>query len=261
MIQVTFIDTVPASIIAIFLFVLIIIFYRSGHQLRIFILKKNPTIGNEELGAVSGALLGLLALLLAFTFGMSNSRFDTRRQLAVEEANAIGTVILRTEIYPDSIRTILKSRLRDYVEERIAFCQSGMDIPKMIEAHQQSEAISKEIWTLAADYARTDDITTRTSELIPALNAMIDIVTTRRAAGEANIPVSILYFLLILCLCASFLLGYERKNKLDWIVVTGFSLMLSITVFTIIDMDRPRSGLVTLDEANTRIIALREMFR
>jgi hypothetical protein len=261
MVQVSFIDTVPAAIIASVMFVLIIVFYLSGHQLRVYLLKKKPTVGNEDLGAVSSALLGLLALLLAFTFGMSNSRFDTRRQLAVEEANAIGTAILRTEIYPDSIRTLLKSRLKDYVEARIAFYQAGTDIPKMVETHQQSEAISKEIWTLAADYARSDDITTRTSELIPALNAMIDIVTTRRVAGESNIPLSILSFLAILSLSVSFLLGYERKNNIDWIIVFSFSVMLSLTIYTIIDMDRPRSGMVTLDEVNTRIVALREMFR
>jgi len=261
MIQVSFIDIVPAFVIACILFVLIIFSYLMGHMLRARKVKRNLTFASDELGTVSGALLGLLALLLAFTFGMSNSRFDTRRQLAVEEANAIGTALLRTEIYPDSIRAILRSRLKEYVEERIAFCQSGTDIPKMVEAHYQSEAIGKEIWTLAADYARTDDITTRTSELLPALNAMIDIVTTRRAAGEANIPVSILYFLLMLSLAVSFLLGYERRIKIDWIIVISFSLMLSMTVFTIIDLDRPRSGLVTLDEANTRIIALRDMFK
>ena len=56
-------------------------------------------------------------------------------------------------------------------------------------------------------------------------------------------------------------MGYERKNKIDMLVVVGFSLMLSLTVFTIIDMDRPCSGLVTMDEANSRIIELRSLFK
>jgi hypothetical protein len=89
---------------------------------------------------------------------------------------------------------------------------------------------------------------------------MIDITTTRRAAGEATVPDSIMYFLFILCFCAAFLLGYDNKYKIDWIVVTGFALMLSITVYTIIDLDRPRSGLINMDAPNEKIIELREMF-
>lgn len=215
----------------------------------------------EDLGAINGTLLGLLALLLAFTFGMSNSRYDTRRQLVIEEANAIGTVILRTDVYPDSIRVLMRSHLKDYVEARIAFYESRMDIKRIVETYQQGDAIGKQLWSLTADYAKQDPTTTRTSELIPALNAMIDITTTRRAAGEATIPDSIMYFLFILCLCSAFLLGYDHKNKFDWIMVIGFALMLSSTIFTIIDLDRPRSGLIDMDVPNQKIKELREMFR
>jgi hypothetical protein len=147
------------------------------------------------------------------------------------------------------------------VEARIAYYQAGMDIKKVIEAYVQGNKISGQIWSTVAAYAKTDDITTRTSQLIPALNAMIDITTTRRAAGESTIPDSIMYFLFLLCLCSSFLLGYDIKNKLDWIVVIGFAVMLSATVFTIIDMDRPRSGLIDMDKPNEKIIELREMFK
>lgn len=205
-------------------------------------------------------LLGLLGLLLAFTFSMSNSRYDTRRQLVIEEANNIGTVILRTDIYPDSVRKLLRSNLKEYVEARIAFYQAGMDIEKMVGLYRKADDLSKKVWSIVATYAKTDDITTRTSQLIPALNDMIDITTTRRAAGEATIPDSIMYFLFILSCCTAFLLGYDHKNKIDWIVVMGYAVLLSGTIFNIIDLDRPRSGLVNMDLPNQKIIELREMF-
>jgi hypothetical protein len=151
--------------------------------------------------------------------------------------------------------------LKEYVEARIAFYQAGMNEEDIVEHYYKANDISGKIWSTVAGFARKDDITTRTSELIPALNAMIDITTTRRAAGESTIPDSIMYFLFILCLCSAFLLGYDRKNKFDWIVVLGFALMLSATVFTIIDLDRPRSGLIDMDKSNERIIELREMFK
>lgn len=261
MIKLSLLQSSSTLVVAIVLFVLLIAFYILGYRLRIRTLNKTPEHTVEDLGAINGTLLGLLALLLAFTFGMSNSRYDTRRELVIEEANDIGTVILRTDIYPDSIRNLLRSHLKDYVDARIAFYQAGMDMEKTYTEYYRAGEIGNKIWSIAAAYAREDDITTRTSELIPALNAMIDITTTRRAAGEATIPDSIMYFLFILCLCSSFLLGYDRKNKFDWIVVIGFALMLSATVFTIIDLDRPRSGLIDMDSPNEKIIELREMFK
>ena len=205
-------------------------------------------------------LLGLLGLLLAFTFGMSNSRFNTRRELVIEEANNIGTAILRTDVYPDSIRKLLRADLKEYLEARIAFYQAGMDVEKTVTYYRKADDAGKKVWSIAASYAKTDDITTRTSQLIPALNAMIDIATTRRAAGEGTIPDSIMYFLFVLCFCGAFLLGYDHKDKIDWIVVLGYAIMLSATVFNIIDLDRPRSGLINMDIANEKIIELRELF-
>ena len=105
-----------------------------------------------------------------------------------------------------------------------------------------------------ASYAKLDNITTRTAEMIPAVNAMIDITTTRRVAGEATIPDPIMYFLFILCLGSAFLLGYEKPNHIDWIVVIGFGIMLSLTVYVILDLDRPRSGLINMDTPHQKIV-------
>jgi hypothetical protein len=260
MVSLSLLQSAPTLLVAIIIFVLTIIFYLLGHRIRFKIIEKNPDHFKADLGAISGTLLALLGLLLAFTFSMSNSRYDNRRQLVIQEANAIGTVILRTDIYPDSIRKLLRANLKEYVEGRIAFYQAGTDLEKTISYYLKADDVGKKVWSIAAAYAKTDDITTRTSQLIPALNDMIDITTTRRAAGEATIPDSIMYFLFILCLGSAFLLGYEHPEKIDWIVVIGFAIMLSATIFTIIDLDRPRSGLIDMDTPNEKIIELLQMF-
>jgi len=259
MIKQSLLQSAPTLLVTIIVFILIIGFYLSGHSMRLRAINKNPTQA-KDLGAISGTLLGLLGLLLAFTFSMSNSRFDTRRSLVIEEANIIGTVILRTDIYPDSIRKLLRANLKDYIEARIAFYHAGMDVEQMGIYYRKADDIGKTVWTIAATYAKADDITTRTSELIPALNEMIDITTTRRAAGEATIPDSIMYFLFILCFCSAFLLGYDFKDKIDWVILIGFAIILSGTVFNIIDLDRPRSGLINMDTPNQKIIELLEIF-
>jgi hypothetical protein len=260
MFKMSLLQLTPSSVIAIIIFFLIVIFFWLGHRTRFNIIQKDPEHAKVDLKAINGMLLGLLGLLLAFTFGMSNSRFNTRRELVIQEANNIGTVILRTDIYPDSVRKLLRSNLKDYLEARIAFYEAGLDIEKIIYYYRQADAIGKKVWSIAAKYAAEDDITTLTSQFIPALSAMIDIATTRRAAGESTIPDSIMYFLFILCCGSSFLLGYDHKEKIDWIIIVGFSIMLSATVFNIIDLDRPRSGLIDMDTPNQKIVELRQLF-
>jgi len=89
---------------------------------------------------------------------------------------------------------------------------------------------------------------------------MIDIATTRRSAGESTIPNSIMFFLFALSLCSAFLVGYDTKGLSDRTVVFGFATILSITIFMIVDLDRPRSGMIKLDVPNEKIIELRSMF-
>ncbi len=261
MLKLSFLQLASSSVIAIIIFFMIIVCYLLGHWLRIKGIKKNPEKSAAELGAINGTLLGLLGLLLAFTFSMASSRFDARRQLVIEEANDISTAILRTEMYPDSVKQLLRDNLKKYVEARIAFYKAGMDVQGIVQNFLKADSLSGKIWSIAANYAKKDDITTRTSQLMPALNDMMDITTTRRAAGEATIPDSIMYFLFLLCLCSAFLLGYDNKNKIDWIVVMGLAIMLSATVFNIIDLDRPRGGLINMDTPNEKITELLKMFK
>lgn len=255
-----FLSSVPGVLIAAFFFILIMVFYRLGFLLRRRKLNMLHATEDQDLGALNGAMMGLLALLMAFTFGMANSRYDLRRELVVKEANAIGTAILRTEVYPDSIQVELKGLLKEYVEARIGYYEAGMDSAAVNTFFRRGTELSGNIWHTAATYARVDDISTRTSQLLPALNDMIDIVTTRKAAGEAHLPPSILYFLFALCFCVAFMMGYDKKVRFDWIVTAGFSLMLSITIYIILDLDRPRRGLINLDKPNEKIVELRALF-
>jgi hypothetical protein len=261
MLKLTFLQSTSTIILATTVFILIIIFYLAGHKLRVTSIKKHPDLANVDLGTINGTLLGLLGLLLAFTFSMSSSRYDTRRQLVIEEANNIGTAILRADLYPDSIRTLLREDFKEYVEARISFYKAGMNIEKIVYYFLKADSISKRIWKITATDAKVNNVVVRSAQMIPAVNAMIDITTTRRSSGESTVPDSIMYFLFGLCFCSSFLLGYDNKNKdLDWILIIGLATMLSITVFNIIDLDRPRSGLISMDVPNEKIVELRGMF-
>ena len=96
--------------------------------------------------------------------------------------------------------------------------------------------------------------------MIPAVNTMIDTATLRDDKRIAHVPNSILNLLFILCLVSAFIIGYGRKEKkVDWILLCSFTLMITITVYLILDLDNPRSGVITMDKAHLKILELRKL--
>lgn len=157
------------------------------------------TKGDSESSPGIGHLTGLLFFLLAFTFGMSGSRFDTRRQVVVEEANVIGTAILRADLYPANERLKLRTDFKAYVEARIAYYQAGADIKKVLLADSLSQDISAKLWAAATQLSLDSPYTNATRLMIPALNDMMDITTTRLAGEKAKVPERI--FMDAICTC------------------------------------------------------------
>jgi hypothetical protein len=216
----------------------------------------------EGFGPVEGSLLGLLALLLAFTFSMSAARYDARRNVLIEEANNIGTAILRADLYEPSERAIFRTEFKDYVEARIASHETGFDEEKVVKNLNLSSSISMRIWEHAARLGHDPANLISSNQMIPALNNMIDIVSTRNSLRHATVPDSIIWVLFILCAVSSFMIGINRKeSKSSMMVVNAvFALMISSCIFLIIDLDRPSHGLITLDAFNQNFIELRSLF-
>ena len=249
-------------LISLILFIGMLLMDFAGFKLRLNRNKKNITDTHTGLGPAEGALLGLLSLLLAFTFNLSASRYDARRQTIIDEANNIGTAILRTQLYPDSTRDYLKTDFKKYVEARIKYYETGNDEEKTQAALSNSSLISQRIWNNVAALSQKPENILRSQQMIPALNNMIDITTTRDDKRVAYVPNSILNLLFILCLTTAFIIGYGRKEKkIDSILLFGFTLMICITVYLILDLDHARSGIITMDKAHLKILELNNMFK
>jgi hypothetical protein len=203
-------------------------------------------------------LLGFIYLLLSFTFSMALSRYDTRRTFIYQEANCIGTAILRSDLYPDSVRTVLRKDFKDYVEARIAYYEAHQVNKEAIHRTlARSGEISGRIWKTAISTSKAQPNVIRDGQMIPALNAMIDIVTSRDAARLARVPDSIVYLLLASIIIGCFIIGYD---KMSWVVLAFFTLMTLMTIFTILDLDRPKRGLIRSDLTHEKIVGLRKMF-
>ncbi|MDB5155466.1 MAG: hypothetical protein JWR50_173 [Mucilaginibacter sp.] len=257
----TFLYQTPALVISIVLFILIILSNRAGFVVQQREAKKYPDKQIGGLGPIEGSLLGLLALLLSFTFSLSASKNDIRRDIIVEEANDISTAISRCDLYPDTVRKELHSLFGPYIDARIGYYDAGIDTAKINTSLKQANDYSGRIWKKVIALSQDKDNTLRSQQMIPALNTMTDIVTTRDETRNAHVPESILWMLFMLTLVGSFVMGYGTNSRYNWIIVGGFALMTVMTIYLILDLDRPRRGIINIDMTQQKIVELKQMLK
>ena len=250
---------IPAPLLAAILFIVIMLFYLLGLRVIQYRVKKNPSHTSEGVGPLEGAVLGLLSLLLAFTFNQSASHYDVRRDLLVTESNDIGTALFRSALYPDSLKLAFRNDFNDYIMARIAYYEAGTDEDRILVALQQASDISTRIWQRASYISQLPGDATRSMQMIPAINNMIDAISKREEARKKLVPESILWLLFLLSLTGSFIVGYASKSrKIDYVILCMYSLMTIMTIYFILDLDRPRRGIITTKAAHENIHALLE---
>lgn len=250
----SFLYNIPALIIAAVLFIAIIISHIIGFQVLRYQKKKNADHSTASIGPLEAALLGLLSLMLAFTFNKSASNYDSRKALLVQEANDIGTALFRADLYPDSIRRELRTDFKKYIVARIDYYKAGNDENKIQEASKNAEIISQKIWLSAATISRQVAVENRSMQMIPAVNNMIDSMSRREASRISRVPESILWLLFLLTITGSFIVGYTSNTKnINWIIISLYSLMTVVTIYIILDLDRPRSGLINTKSLHLNI--------
>src|SRR4029077_19139948 len=150
---------------------------------------EDPTGALAGIGAVEGAIFGLLGLLIAFTFSGAGTRFDTQRQLAVEETNAIGTAYLRLDLLPAALQPALRDGFRRYLDSRLAAYRKLPDATAAREEIAKSDIVQGEIWPQSVAAVRAEGAPLAAAILLlPALNAMIDITTTRTMVTQMHPP-------------------------------------------------------------------------
>lgn len=219
-------------------------------------------LGRDSLNGVSaldGAVFGLLGLLLAFTFSGAAARFDARRQLIVAEANDIGTAYLRIDVLPASHQPAIRESFRKYLDSRIETYRKLPDIAAAKAELANNIRLQGEIWTQAVAAGRASDSPAATMLMLPALNAMIDVTTTRTMAAESHPPPVVFAMLLILVLASAFLAGHGMAvaEGRDWLHMICFAIVMSSAVYVILDFEFPRIGFVRVDDFDHALVELR----
>ncbi|HVO90400.1 MAG TPA: DUF4239 domain-containing protein [Casimicrobiaceae bacterium] len=226
------------------------------------IARDGATLANVS--SLEAAVFALLGLLIAFTFSGALSRFDARRAQAVDEANAIGTAYLRIDLLPSSAQQPLRDTLKSYVDARIATYRALPDIAASRAHLQRSQEIQSELWSRAVTAVHLPETRPGTNVLlIPALNQMFDISSTRIAATQIHPPLVIYAMLVGLALASGLLAGYQTAGErgYDWLHKIGFAGVVAFTVYVILDLEYPRLGFIRLDAIDALLVDVRAGMR
>ena len=216
--------------------------YRFGHRYN----GDEKPESEQSITTLVSIIVGLVAFLLAFTFNMAAGRFQERRDVFIEDVNAIGTTYLRTETIAEPERSKVKAILREYVDERINISSAG-DIDERLA---RTNELQTALWEQTAAVTERDRSPVA-AVFVTAMNEMLDMHTKRiTIMFEHRIPDSIWLALYALTTLGIAAMGYQN-GLLDHgrspavIIVT---LMFAVVIFMIADLDRPGAGVVNVDQ-------------
>jgi hypothetical protein len=238
-----------------------LLFAELGRRIGIARLTRDPEGLSKGASAAEAAVFGLLGLLIAFTFSGAASRFEDRRHLVTAEANAIGTAYLRIDLLPGDAQPEMKNLFRQYLEVRSATYRDFADQTATDAKLAEGAALQATIWAKALSACRRPDAAAQaTMLLVPALNEMIDITTTRVAATRNHPPLVVFLLLGGLSFVGALLVGYGTSPNKDrsWFHTIVFAAILSLTVYVIVDLEFPRLGLIRVDAADQVLLELQK---
>lgn len=246
------------------LLVFILASLEAGRRIGIRRREIDPEGAGVGLGAIEGAVFGLMGLLIAFTFSGAATRFDGRRQLVGEEANAIGTAYLRIDLLPAAAQPALREDFRNYVDARLAvFELLRIDANRARQELALSGELQGKIWNEAVAACKDVPSPAVPTLVLSSLNEMIDITTTRTVAAETHPPKIIFYGLGLLVIATSLLAGYGMAGakKRSWMHMMAYALITASTLYVILDMEYPRIGLIRVDAADHVLVDVRNSMK
>jgi uncharacterized membrane protein len=207
--------------------------------------------GDDNVSTLEGAIIGLLALIVGFTFAMALARFEARREAVLAEANAIGTTALRARLLPEPHRKEVLGLLRDYVKIRLDLAQRPATQADVAATIEKSNAIEEKLWQQAMVMAASDKGMVPIGLFIQTLNETIDDQAKRLAALRSHVPNIVQLALFGIAIIASGFAGYAtglkaRQRSRVPVYVMGF--LVSAVILMILDLDRPGAGFIEVSQ-------------
>jgi hypothetical protein len=244
-------ETTPSWLIGLVLLATMFAASLLGEGLNRRVAKKKDRDKGEEDGGREGyivsATLGLLALLMGFTFSLAVDRFEARRMLVLEEANAIGTTYLRTQMLEPVDRARISQMLVDYTDNRLLLAKAQPDQIQPLLA--RNDQMLTDLWTATLAAWPSIKGLDFSSSYLETMNNMIDLDSARKAARLARVPSTVFFVLFVYVITSAGVLGYAGANKEGRGATAFLFLLLAISLLLTLDIDRPRTGRVTESQA------------
>lgn len=213
----------------------------------------------SQTNAIQGGMLGLLALLLGLSFSMGLQRYDARSAAVVAEANAIGTAAFRAELLPEDEIAEALLQLRAYVAVREYAASVTLDDQAGYQAAvDETRRAQAELWRFVRRTTATNPAPVTASLFVQAVNGAFDAFEFRQAALQRHIPEVVIALLFVVFIVAGSVLGYASGlgGRRPWLATVSMSGLIALVIFIVIDLDRPRRGLITVDQSAMMALAL-----
>jgi hypothetical protein len=239
-------DALPLWGVFLLILVVVLLSVECGYRLGKYRRNRHEQEKETPVGAMVGATLGLLAFILAFTFGLAAARFDTRRQVLLDEANAIGTTYLRAGMLPDR-RDGIQALLREYVDTRLEALRSG----NIAAGVRQSENIQSQLWAHATAVGEKNPNSIVVGLFIQSLNDVIDLHAKRVQAGlRSRIPGAIWVGLFAVAALSLATMGYHAGmvGTRRSLAILAVAFTFSVVIELIADLDRPQEGILKVSQ-------------
>ena len=203
-------------------------------------------VDNDGWNVIQGGILTLVAFMLGISFSQSQARFDSRRELVVKEANAIGTTWLRADQLALADSERFRTVLRDYTSLRLEAYRGNVSREELARAQAQSDAAQGQLWILASSGLRAQPQNLGRSLLMETLNDTIDVSAEELQALTHHVPTVIMAMTVGLVVLGALIMGlsFARTGKPPRVLAVAYALSTVIVLSMMLDLDRPQTGFV-----------------
>lgn len=252
--------TLLAVFIVVGLFTAMLLLLEVGRRIAVHQMGADPEAAKSGLGTVVGVVFSLLGLLLAFTFSGAASRFEARRQLVIQEVNALGRAYYLLDLLPEPFQTKLRERFRLCLDAELEAIKALPDVHAAKKAFARSSGLKLDIQNQVIAAYRDPKSQAAAATLLPAINEWLENSTSRVVAANTHPPRAIYVVLIGLALVSSLIAGYgmaESKSR-SWLHIIVFAVVITGTIYVILDLEYPRVGLIRLSAMDQLLVDLRK---
>lgn len=241
-----------AVTIALILFFVMMLSNETGFWVGRFVQKHTDSEQKTLTSSIQVSVLGLLALMLSFTFSMSMQRFDNRSMALVDEVNAVETTLSRVELLPEQYQKPVKTLINKYVDLRVKMGQVAIvEDSQRRNYNREISALRQRLWALTVRATDDDPRAVTTGAFVQSLNAVVAAQGKYNALHDMHVPEPVLFLLFFVLLASGGMMGYSGglSGKRVIAPVVLVALLVTLIVYVILDLDRPTRGFIHVNQA------------